>query len=379
MPNISKSGDQLFGAIIITRVLFSCECAHINKHNEIRQDYVSEQKPAKPMFAFSKTLSWNTILVLVLLEHSEFFGECSVSGEVGDICMKSEELPVKNAYQGIRPSINCLTDAVITPTRTEYVYGNLTTSFARAARALAECGVLVIDSLWDRPEHITELNDFVNDIAKRCTDMDVCTQNSIGLVEIDLEDVLLDSTFEHLSAQMKKILPIILIFLENSFRIEMVGAFHRTESPHYQRWHADCAQVLFRDVPVQLPPSCIVLFVPLVRCDNMTGCTEFLTGSHLMPDLRTKDDLFLFAEDDEDDPQWRTVQDDNKTKLMDPEYSGLSIHSPMSHLRLNVSAGSFILYDYRTVHRAGLNQMGKARNMIEVNYCRNWYRDICNQ
>ena len=218
--------------------------AHIDKHNEIRQTEANVAKArVRPMLSFSKTLSWITTLVLVLLEDSEFFGECSFAGEVGDSCSlagevgnscRHSELPVKNAYQGVRPSIDCLTEAVVTPTHTEYVNGNLTTSFARAARVLAECGVLAIDSLWDRPEHIAELNNFVNDIAKHCDETDVCTRNSIGLVEIDLEDVLVDSTFEHLSAQMKKILPIMLLFLENSFRMEMVGAFHRTESPHYQ-------------------------------------------------------------------------------------------------------------------------------------------------
>ena len=69
------------------------------------------------------------------------------------------------------------------------------------------------------------------------------------------EDGLPGSKSEQLSSQIKKILPILDLFLENSFRTEMVGAFHRTESPRHQRWHADCGQALFRDIPVQLPPS----------------------------------------------------------------------------------------------------------------------------
>jgi hypothetical protein len=339
------------------------------------------------MFGFVRSLLRFIVLVLVLLGHSGKFGEGTSEEEGGgESCRENVEVPVKNTYQGLRPSIDCMKEAVITPTRAEYADGNLTTSFSHAARIFAECGVLAIDSFWNRPKHITGLDDLVNDVANQCDEHDFCQENSIGLVEMDLEEVLgleedglPGSKSEQLSSQIKKILPILDLFLENSFRTEMVGAFHRTESPRHQRWHADCGQALFRDIPVQLPPSCIVVFVPLVHCDTMSGCTEFLTGSHLMPDLRTKDDLFLFTTDDEDeDAEWRTLQDDNETNLTDPKYSGLSIHPPMSHLTLNVSAGSFILYDYRTIHRAGLNQMGTARNMIEVSFCRNWYRDSCN-
>ena len=69
-----------------------------------------------------------------------------------------------------------------------------------------------------------------------------------------------------------------------------------------------------------------------------------------------------------------------------------------------------MLYDYRTIHRSGINRSGKDRQMLQVNYfliiiivhrsyemlysiiwftnmvlllqvnfCRSWYRDVCNK
>ena len=38
-----------------------------------------------------------------------------------------------------------------------------------------------------------------------------------------------------------------------------------------------------------------------------------------------------------------------------------------------------MLYDYRTIHRSGINRSGKDRLMLQINFCRSWYRDVCNK
>jgi len=204
------------------------------------------------------------------------------------------------------------------------------------------------------------------DCAERSDLTKDCHRRSEGLTEMEItfEPSLHDRLMEHISV----LTPMLDAFLERDYKTEFIGAFGRGASKHPQQWHKDCGD-LFRDVPTQLPPHCVTVFVPLVDCDESNGCTEFLLGSHLRGDVREQDDLAVGVNVDDGLDQLGPA---------DPNLDELRLRSPVMHLKANVSAGSIIVYDYRTIHRAGVNRSGKQRNIVEVNFCRSWYQDSCN-
>ena len=48
-------------------------------------------------------------------------------------------------------------------------------------------------------------------------------------------------------------------------------------------------------------------------------------------------------------------------------------------LMLTCPLGSVVLFDGRVFHRGGANGSGCAREVLFVNVCRHWYRDMSNK
>jgi ectoine hydroxylase-related dioxygenase (phytanoyl-CoA dioxygenase family) len=124
-----------------------------------------------------------------------------------------------------------------------------------------------------------------------------------------------------------------------------------------QHWHRD-ASLLFppdarfhlTDVHTRasgafLPPHAINVFIPLQHLTVDNGATEFTLGSHMWGDV--------WVDDEE-------------------------AEAPLRDHSFLLPRGSFILVDYRTVHRGTVNLSNRTRSMLMLIYGRSWWHDRTN-
>merc|ERR1712166_66519 len=274
-----------------------------------------------------------------------------------------------------RPSINC----------TRWHHFRQRDLDARTLQEVfVQCGVVAIDGLVTDSLLLEQLQTSVDLGTQSCnTEQSLCNENAQGLVELELD--LSDQTMKRFNKALLPVSgPILDLFLEDDHKLEFLGAFVRTGSAAAQPWHADCKRTIFKSMPVhhQLPPHCVSVFVPLVDCNVHNGCTELLAGTHLQPQHTEPNDV-EFGREPNDDELLKVMTNEafGKDRLF-PAYkdtpSDFRLRSPVGHITLNISAGSVLMYDSRVVHRAGHNSSPNPRTVVELNYCRPWYKDSCN-
>jgi len=145
--------------------------------------------------------------------------------------------------------------------------------------------------------------------------------------------------------------PMVLSVLERvsgvpRFILESTGGFNALPGATDQIWHIDSPHSLFRNIPSH-PPYCATLSIPLVACDELSGCTQFSFRSHHCNDV---------------------------------DFNGQRLPGCSNNVDVwpKVSAGSAIIYDPRITHRGRANVGDLDRPMIHTSYCHSWYRDSNN-
>ena len=130
------------------------------------------------------------------------------------------------------------------------------------------------------------------------------------------------------------------------FILESTGGFNALPGATDQIWHIDSPHSLFKNIPSH-PPYCSTLSIPLVPCDELSGCTQFSFRSHHCNDV---------------------------------DFDGNRLPRCPNNVDVwpKVSAGSAIIYDPRITHRGRANVGGLDRPMIHTSYCHSWYRDSNN-
>lgn len=187
----------------------------------------------------------------------------------------------ENAFQGLRPSIDCLTRSHVKVTAADRALHNA--SMQKAMQSFAECGLVAMEgAVWD-DGLLSKLDDALGSYKSRsqCSVEEVpgvpCAENKPGLLELELTlDRDLLSRFKQ---QLDVLKPLLDTFLEEDYEIEFLGALTNSQSDHPQPWHTDGIRSLFKHIGVQLPPHCVTVFVPLGPCTVENGCTEFLAGN----------------------------------------------------------------------------------------------------
>ncbi len=113
-----------------------------------------------------------------------------------------------------------------------------------------------------------------------------------------------------------------------------------------QHIHRD-TQHLFPELPLALPPTLLILHIPLVDCTEENGSTELWPGTHLIPDP---------------DPE-ATTPDRLAARA-----------TQMPSVRANMSAGSIVVRDMRMWHRGMPNRTQTNRTMLSIVYFRQLHR-----
>jgi hypothetical protein len=90
-------------------------------------------------------------------------------------------------------------------------------------------------------------------------------------------------------------------------------------------------------IDVKLPAHSITFLVPLVDCNEQTGCTRVWPGSHLAA----------------------TNEEAKEINAFDPE----------------VTVGSILLTDSRVIHHGAANKSNIHRPLLYITYHRHWFRD----
>lgn len=107
-----------------------------------------------------------------------------------------------------------------------------------------------------------------------------------------------------------------------------------------QSTHIDMMRYLFPGFPVALPPWSLNVNIPMIDFSEENGSTEVWPGTHLQP------------------------LDDSLGQRC----------KAMASVRLNARVGDLILRDPRVWHRGMPNQTPAIRSLIQLIYCRPWYR-----
>lgn len=124
-----------------------------------------------------------------------------------------------------------------------------------------------------------------------------------------------------------------------------------------QHWHRDASLLFAPDARFHLtdvhtrasgaflPPHAINVFIPLQHLTEDNGATQFTLGSHMWGDV--------WVDDEE-------------------------AEAPLRDHSFLLPRGSFILADYRTVHRGTVNLSNRTRSMLMLIYGRSWWHDRTN-
>jgi ectoine hydroxylase-related dioxygenase (phytanoyl-CoA dioxygenase family) len=120
-------------------------------------------------------------------------------------------------------------------------------------------------------------------------------------------------------------------------RVETAGSVLAEPGAAVQRWHQDVPH-LFATGP-HLPTHFVAVFVPLCNITDANGPTEFRAGSHIKANI---------------------------------------VERPRE-LALACPLGSLIIFDGRVFHRGGANGSSEPREVLFLNVCRHWFRDMSNK
>lgn len=213
------------------------------------------------------------------------------------------------------------------------VHGECDDSVARAVSAFRRDGLVVLDDLIDPAEVVRALE------TVECDHPGYTDRNptkNFGLypgrftVPLPIQGALAE----------RSVLcpPVVLAILQRvlgaAFVMDSFGILVSLPNAGDQAWHPDA--LLFPDTPVDrlMPPIAIAFALPLVRMDELSGCTSFRCGSHLDP--AQKESEFV----------------------------------PV------VPVGSALLWDFRVIHRGLANRSGRPRPVAFTVFCRDWWVEV---
>lgn len=122
-------------------------------------------------------------------------------------------------------------------------------------------------------------------------------------------------------------------------RVETAGLVAAEPGAAEQRWHQDVPHLFAH--PAHLPPHFIAVFVPLCAVSHAAGNgpTEFQPSSHVKANAAR----------------------------------ALPAHA------FDCPLGSLIVFDGRVLHRGAANRSAAPREVLFLNVCRHWYRDMYNK
>lgn len=120
-------------------------------------------------------------------------------------------------------------------------------------------------------------------------------------------------------------------------RVETAGSVLAEPGAVAQRWHQDVPHLF--TTGTHLPVHFLAAFVPLCEITPANGPTEFRIGSHVKANV---------------------------------------VRSP-EELALACPVGSLVLFDGRVFHRGGRNSSSTEREVLFLNVCRHWFRDMSNK
>eukprot|EP00055_Hartaetosiga_balthica_P010548 m.45393 g.45393 ORF g.45393 m.45393 type:complete len:524 (-) comp7217_c0_seq1:140-1711(-) len=117
-----------------------------------------------------------------------------------------------------------------------------------------------------------------------------------------------------------------------------------------QHWHADVGSIFKRHIRSpdrHLPPTGVVIIVPLVDVTADNGPTEFMTGSHISLGF----------------DYWHELNEKN---------------CPTSIIRPEARMGDVVIFDLRNHHRGTANNSNSKRPIMYMSYVEDWYFDKVN-
>lgn len=120
-------------------------------------------------------------------------------------------------------------------------------------------------------------------------------------------------------------------------RVETAGSVLAGPGAATQRWHQDVPHLFATGA--HLPAHFVAAFVPLCAVSRANGATEFRVGSHVRANV---------------------------------------LRAPVE-VALECPVGSLVLFDGRVLHRGGQNSSGGEREVLFLNVCRHWFRDMGNK
>ncbi|GMI40884.1 hypothetical protein TrCOL_g4345 [Triparma columacea] len=135
----------------------------------------------------------------------------------------------------------------------------------------------------------------------------------------------------------------------------VVHAWGREEGkePDVQVWHRDGPTLLGGGEKGRGHIThCLNLFIPLVDVGKENGATEFVPTTH-------------------NDPSFHSL---TPSVIKHAEVDQLSL--PDLAIKPSLSAGGFLMFDIRTLHRGGANYTREGRDVVYVTFAWNWWRDI---
>jgi hypothetical protein len=150
-----------------------------------------------------------------------------------------------------------------------------------------------------------------------------------------------------------------------------------------------------------LPPHGLVAVMPLVNLRShlladTNGPTEFVSGSHLVPDVEGpgfwKRRAYLQHQHEHDQDRaaaTKTLARQLEDGLTDEQYTEdappqppppvqPSYAFPTPIIRPAAQAGDVVLFDLRLRHRGGANRSNQTRPIIYLSYVEGWWRDTLN-
>src|SRR6266851_2141027 len=133
------------------------------------------------------------------------------------------------------------------------------------------------------------------------------------------------------------VIPILRQLLGQEFILGAFGSLVSLPGASNQIIHWD-HEGLFEDNPINeiLPSYALIMLIPLIELNKLTGATRLCVGSHILP---TEEALKIEAED------------------------------PLAPV------GSCLLVDYRLRHGGAANRSQQLRPILYSVYCRSWFRD----
>lgn len=214
--------------------------------------------------------------------------------------------------------------------------GNAT--LTEALRQLREAGFVVLEEAlpagW-----VNDLRAAFEEEGRKCSP----PEDGRGGIPIRFEMPFLD----HLAVENPLGLQIIEAVLGSD--IWSIFPYHTNTSwpgAGKQHIHRDTGH-LFPELPYALPPSLLIVHIPLVDFSDENGSTEVWPGSHLITD---------------------PASDSATAEAI--EVRALSLPS----IRINMPAGSLVVRDMRVWHRGMPNNTETVRTMLSIVYFRQFHR-----